>query len=326
MGIQVSSDSSSVVMTQSGVVASETSAYVVMPQPGTIVSETSAYIVYMPVSLVTGGITGSGSSVPIVFGFVSLVFTTKQITDNDATIIVRRGPGYDLPGKPYALSPTTWAPGLDESEIAFSTDESRIFIGSDPTRNLPQANRKSYPYRNIEILGELSTGAFARMHGSLTRSEDNNSYYTSNLMMGSGLNVMISGSPFILATSGQMFSTILEYSIFENGDSIRQGELQITSHDTSSNPEVIDCYDTPRTEFFNPLVFNFKVNQAFDTMGFKFSAVRNLGVVYLQYTSNIPGNTILCFKCSSPMMIPFGGGQQSSITEHDDTLVSSAHI
>ncbi len=94
-------------------------------------------------------------------------------------IVVKRGQGIDLPGKPTKLSPKAWTKGLEEGEIAFSSDEGRIFVGSDPANNLPQSTRLSYPYRNIEVIGENSREAFARMHGSRMREGDYHDYYFS---------------------------------------------------------------------------------------------------------------------------------------------------
>ncbi len=93
-------------------------------------------------------------------------------------IILRRGPAFDLPGKPIKLSPRQWSEPLDEGELAFASDQGRVFIGIDPTRDLKQSNRLEFPYQNNEIIGENSVDAFAGLHGERMREGDERDYYS----------------------------------------------------------------------------------------------------------------------------------------------------
>ncbi len=100
---------------------------------------------------------------------------------NKKKIVLRRGPAIDLPGKPRAISPKQWNASLEEGEMAFAADESRIFVGPNPESTLKQARRLQYPYRNIEVIGEGSDQVFERMHGERMREGDNRDYYVAQL-------------------------------------------------------------------------------------------------------------------------------------------------
>ena len=96
-------------------------------------------------------------------------------------IILRKGSAIDLPGKPRSIEPKVWNSALEEAELAVSQDEGRIFVGPDQNSSVAQLERLSYPYQNIEILGENSIEAFSRMHGDRMREGDNRDYYVSIL-------------------------------------------------------------------------------------------------------------------------------------------------
>ena len=96
-------------------------------------------------------------------------------------IILRRGPAFDLPGKPVKLNPRQWTRPLDEGELAFAEDQGRIFIGADPARHLKQSTRLPFPYQNVEVIGENSVEAFADMHGARMREGDERDYYSAPL-------------------------------------------------------------------------------------------------------------------------------------------------
>ena len=93
-------------------------------------------------------------------------------------IILRRGPAFDLPGKPIKLFPRQWSEPLDEGELAFASDQGRMFIGTDPAKGLKQSNRLQFPYQNNEIIGENSVDAFADLHGERMREGDERDYYS----------------------------------------------------------------------------------------------------------------------------------------------------
>ncbi len=112
-------------------------------------------------------------------------------------IIIRRGSGVDLPGKPRAISPKQWNRSLEEGEMAYSEDDGRIFVGPKVGSNLPQSRRLQYPYQNIEVIGENSVEAFEKMHGDRMREGDNRDYYFTTLV------------PFITDPSGLIASTII---------------------------------------------------------------------------------------------------------------------
>lgn len=84
-------------------------------------------------------------------------------------IIVLRGESRDLPHP------------LDSGEIAYSTDEGRVFIGCDPISGKPQFGRDTFPYRNVEILSENSTDLFAKLHGERMKEGGGVDYYDAPL-------------------------------------------------------------------------------------------------------------------------------------------------
>jgi len=74
-------------------------------------------------------------------------------------IQLRRGPAADLPGLPTSLSPLNFPDGLDEGELGYTTDTGRLFVGIGddvPTSGMPNYNRVTFPYQNIEVLTENS--------------------------------------------------------------------------------------------------------------------------------------------------------------------------
>lgn len=97
-------------------------------------------------------------------------------------IILRRGHGIDLPGKPRNIHPKIWNRPLEEAEVAFSNDEGRLFVGANTNMGLPQATRMAYPYQNIEIIGENSAEVFAAIHGQRMKNGDSRDYFTSTLL------------------------------------------------------------------------------------------------------------------------------------------------
>jgi hypothetical protein len=96
-------------------------------------------------------------------------------------IILRSGPESDLPGAPTSLNPLTFSNGLEVGEMAFMTDTGRVFVGHNPLTGQPQYNRATFPYRNIEVLTENSTGTLARVVGSAIRDLGNDAFYEARL-------------------------------------------------------------------------------------------------------------------------------------------------
>lgn len=59
---------------------------------------------------------------------------------------------------------------LDAGEMAFATDEGRLFIGPDPDQTGSWSVRDTPPYNNIEVLTETSLETFARLFDRLHRT------------------------------------------------------------------------------------------------------------------------------------------------------------
>lgn len=96
-------------------------------------------------------------------------------------IVLRSGPAIDLPGAPSSLSPLTFTEGLLPGELAFMTDTGMLFIGHEPSVGQPNFDRVTYPYKNIEVLTENSTGTLERIIGSATKEERDFAYHQVSL-------------------------------------------------------------------------------------------------------------------------------------------------
>lgn len=218
-------------------------------------------------------------------------------------IIIKRGPIWDLPGKPTSIEPInqsqvltddiitlldigtgqelfstpTFLKGvfskpLDEGELAFGTDEGRFFVGSNPDRGMRQSQRLAFPYQNVEIIGENSVDAFARVHGDRMREGDAMDYHTAGLppTFGQWRALTFSGGETydVIAPHANIFQ---HYTIHdERGRRIRHGVLTC-QYVEGSPPDTLDEADVIRSDNYDPPVHD--PYTVLGKLGFRYTAI-----------------------------------------------------
>lgn len=203
-------------------------------------------------------------------------------------IILRRGPLFDLPGKslgysaradgrfdtvgidldvdvlipqsdnlPLIVEPDSPAPyyqtnSLLAGELAFASDEGRLFVGTDPDQNLKHSQRAAFPYRNVEVIGENSDAPFRDIHGERMREGKASDYYSAPLNPTGGAweSIAVSGKedrPY--AVYGDSVALFVHYTIHDQtGARIRYGSQQVQFFYNGLNaPQMIDEYEVGRS-------------------------------------------------------------------------------
>lgn len=162
-------------------------------------------------------------------------------------IVLRSGPSADLPGAPSSLSPLTFTEGLLAGEMAFMTDTGAIYIGHSPTSGMPNYNRTTFPYRNIEVLTETSTSTLQRIIGDATKEEGDFAYHQTNLIHHTSdwEDVILPREgdetySYRLEVSGFVAATI-DYACYDSdGAPVKMGQLQVRYIDGELEPNLID--------------------------------------------------------------------------------------
>lgn len=144
----------------------------------------------------------------------------------------RRGLQSQIPGAPISSDPPSFAPGLDEGEIAMSTDTGRLFIGHSPTSGNQNFNRVVFPYQNVEVLTENSPRN-GELFSQFMRDQDRNDFYVpTTLASGSGFVPLMyteydGGIAVPAKFYGSSVSATVEYHAFQNNAPVKQGTLRI---------------------------------------------------------------------------------------------------
>ncbi len=217
---------------------------------------------------------------------------------NNSKIIFLRGEKGDLPEQ------------LDSGELAFTTDDGTLVIGSDGRFGQANIDRTEFPYRNIEVLTERSEETFAKMHGDRMREGTEYDYYECRLEPD-----RLAWTPVLIDNDGEYtpyrieilnsVSMFVDYTVTENelGEPIRDGQLIVWQHSALGNinsAQFTDKSSMPRERnLTNPS--NYDPRQVFEKVKFNFRIsddARFLEFEYKNYTFDI---LCLQFRVSRPL-------------------------
>lgn len=157
-------------------------------------------------------------------------------------IQLRRGPQDDLPGAPSSLEPVTLTPGLDEGEMGYATDTGRLFIGHEPVDGQPNHRRAAFPYQNLEILTEASTGTLRRVVGQIDRETGPEAFFAA-LIRGDGKwhNVLVGNPPRAYSFAITSFAAEITYALATvAGVAKRIGTLRVLHPGGGAAPTLAD--------------------------------------------------------------------------------------
>ncbi len=214
-------------------------------------------------------------------------------------IVVLRGLGADLPET------------LDPGELAFATDQGRLFVGHEPTVGQPQFQRTTYPYQNIEILTENSIDTFAKMHGDRMREGGGPDYYSANLSANTGWeNVKLDRDGTLIdyrIPDIYTVSAIIDYAATAlNGETIRSGTMTL-HHFEEDNvaPRLVDHGVAARDMSLTGPA-NLDARQVYGRVYLRFAVAGPITARYLvlQYRNFTVNPINLRFKVSRPDYIP----------------------
>jgi hypothetical protein len=218
-------------------------------------------------------------------------------------ILVRRGPSVELPHD------------LDSGELAFSTDEGRLFIGSHPRSGQPQYDRTEFPYRNIEILTENTPELFATMHGQRMRDGGGPDYYTARLepqtIVWNPIRVTVDATTEAYRImDANSVSAFIDYAVTNpDGVPIRMGNMQLTYwSDTAAEPNLVDN-GSYRRDLGIVSGANYDPATVFGRVDFRFRVEGPLNARYLsfQYRNYTDDAMNIRFKVSRPEAIFYDG-------------------
>ncbi len=226
-------------------------------------------------------------------------------------IIFLRGKSEELP---YTLSP---------GELAFATDEGRLFIGSDPIYGQPQYRRSEFPGQNIEILTENSGDLFAKMHGDRLREGGGLDFYDARLepYQSSWTAVRIPvGDEFIDYTLHDVSSVacFIDYTVTNNaGIPLRMGNM-LMNYSTGMAAPVLTDNGTTRRDLTLMAEANYLPEQVYGLMAFRFKLIDGAEpTLIFQYCNYTDQSLNLRFKMSRPEAVYY------SEEIRDDEIVSS---
>lgn len=170
-------------------------------------------------------------------------------------IQMRRGPEIDLPGAPSSISPLVFEQGLDIGELGYGTDTGRLFVGFNPSVGSPLYNRITFPYRNVEVLTELSTDALGRHFNVSSREIGAGAYNRSTLQPNTDwAPVMVDRSSVMRAYQfdGATLAAVVELFIFDDDlTPLRNTTMRLLAS-RNENEALMACsdlvLDAPETE------------------------------------------------------------------------------
>lgn len=217
-------------------------------------------------------------------------------------IILRKGPSADLPGAPTLLSPLTFPAGLDNGELAFSTDEGRLFIGHNPQSGNVNFDRATFPYQNIEVLTEAATDTLSEIIGRHERAGGSKDFNVSALAPtgGSWASVVVPriGDPSYAFRLEYNTGTaaIIDYSAFAtNGQPLKTGRMTVSYFTGEAEPQIVDdALAYRRLDVLNP--DNFDATKAFNLMELRFIVAGPTGAEYLLFQYKNRMSTVLNFR------------------------------
>lgn len=204
---------------------------------------------------------------------------------------------------------------LDVGEPAYSTDEGRMFIGSDPSVGQPQYNRTTFPYQNIEILTENSTELFNKLHGDRMREGGGVDYYSASL-----LPMRYQWTSVIIPRDGTpeeyrihdiaSVAAFIDYAVADtNGVPVRMGRMQLTHFDEhEAAPHLMDN-GMVRRNLALTYPANGSAQQVAGKVQFRFKVAGPINARYLafQYRNISDTWANLRFKVSRPEAVFYDG-------------------
>lgn len=211
-------------------------------------------------------------------------------------IIVLRGLAQELPRD------------LDPGELAFTTDEGRMFIGCDPAYGQPQYARDVYPYKNIEILTENATELYSKMHGDRMREGGGYDYYDAILKsdQASWAEVQVDRDgeyhDYRIENLSSVSATIDYAATAQDGTPVRMGVMQLNHYaDYEGKPQLTDnCMIRRDMSLVNPS--NYEASEVYGSILFRFSVEGPVNSPYLSFQyKNLSTSVLnLRFKVSRP--------------------------
>ncbi len=217
---------------------------------------------------------------------------TKKI---ESKIIFKNGEKLDLPTE------------LEAGEFGFAIDDGSLVIGSDGRYGQPQHARTEYPYKNIEVLTELTDQTFAKMHGDRMREGINYDYYYSELdadkLAWSDVRVEIEGEyfPYIISVDDGV-TLFIDYAVTDgtSGTPIRDGQLIVWYDDAMNAPTFTDRSSQPRDKYLTAPA-NYDARDVFNQIKFRFLLSQDHSEIRMQYKNYLFENATLQFKVSRPI-------------------------
>ena len=204
-------------------------------------------------------------------------------------IQLRRGTASDLPGAPITLSPLVFAAGLDDGELGFTTDTGRLFIGQNsPTNGMVNYQRTTFPYQNIEVLTENSSGSVYQ-----TMMADNQAGYfvsvpltiTASYLNLQTFDINNVAHDFHMEIAGNVNAVVYYFVFGSNGAATRQGVLHIVWNNLMVGAPV--CTDSP-------------VVAVGVTGNLQWTATLIGGHVVIQYINQTGDTPTVCFRIDRP--------------------------
>jgi hypothetical protein len=177
---------------------------------------------------------------------------------------------------------------LDEGELGYTTDTGRLFVGVGNDVGMPNYQRASFPYQNIEVLTENSP--LQAILGAVV--SDNQSGFIQSAALGQSstfqYNLQVGITDFHLEI-GVGVNAIVFYFVFDaQGNPIRQGQLKVLWNVMMTSPPL--CVDDAQGD-----------------LNIQWQAVLtgSLGHqhIVLQYINQTGGNPVVLFRVDRPIFV-----------------------
>ncbi len=197
---------------------------------------------------------------------------------------------------------------LDDAELAFTTDDGRLFVGYSGDPEI--ASRGTYPYSNLEILTENATDLFAEMHGARMKEGGGSDYYSAVLNQSNkswqAVQVLRDGTWFNYAIAEiDNVTAFLDYAIYTNaGETIRLGHSTIRHYDSNEAEPFLEDGIVAGRDL--DALLQLEPPQVFQRVDLRFRVAGPLNAPYLlfEYRNPLAQAVNLRFKVSRPK-IPY---------------------
>lgn len=215
-------------------------------------------------------------------------------------IQLRRGLEETLPGAPSTLTPLVFTPNLAQSELCFTTDTGRIFIGDNPPTTAINYRRITFPYQNIEVLTERSSVTLNKMLSSYNKSIGVDSFLMSTLVpAGSWTDVplYIDGMASTLLFTPAAMNVSIDFQAFTSTNTPHsQGIIWIMNQGGAGEPQVIvDYLDFRRIDV--PTIDQYTADIVVGALQFKGNKIFGSNPnITLQYKNALTTNIKFYFK------------------------------